>query len=94
LPKARPDSAKTATKDRFLARLKMSSRTVPSKKCGRCEATRAKSLKAAAFRGWQDIDAGRSIDVTDAELEGFIRQLGQTAAGQVQLAAQSSADET
>lgn len=38
------------------------------------------ALKEAADKGWADIDAGRFKDISDDQLEDWIRQLGMQAA--------------
>jgi len=45
----------------------------------RTEATKLEMLKQAAKQGWDDIAAGRYVDVTDTQLEDFIDQLGMRA---------------
>jgi antitoxin ParD1/3/4 len=42
----------------------------------RIEAIKLEALQQAAIQGWEDIAAGRYIDVTDDQLESFIKQLG------------------
>lgn len=49
----------------------------------RLEAARLKVLQEAANQGWTDIAAGRYADLADDELDDFIRQLGQQAAGRM-----------
>ncbi|MCD6675252.1 MAG: type II toxin-antitoxin system ParD family antitoxin [Burkholderiaceae bacterium] len=49
----------------------------------RREAARIAALRDAADSGWDDIDAGRYVDVGDEQLEDFIAQLGQQAAERV-----------
>ncbi len=46
------------------------------------EETQRKALQQAARKGWSDVAAGRHADVGDADLEGFIGQLGMRAARQ------------
>lgn len=48
------------------------------------EAAKLKVLQEAAGKGWADIEAGRYTDLADDELEDFIGQLGQQAAGRAQ----------
>lgn len=48
------------------------------------EEAKLKALQEAAGKGWDDIAAGRYTDLADDELEDFIGQLGQQAAGRVQ----------
>ena len=50
----------------------------------RIEAAKLKALQQAASQGWEDVAAGRYIDVANDQLEDFIGQLGQRAARQVQ----------
>jgi len=52
----------------------------------RLEAAKLKLLQAAADKGWADIAAGRYTDLADDQIEDFIGQLGQQAAGRVQTA--------
>ncbi|MBW7924068.1 MAG: type II toxin-antitoxin system ParD family antitoxin [Burkholderiaceae bacterium] len=49
----------------------------------RREAARIAALRDAADSGWDDIGAGRYVDVGDDQLEDFIAQLGQQAAERV-----------
>lgn len=44
------------------------------------EAAKLGALQEAARQGWSDIAAGRYIDLSDNELDGFIAGLGQQAA--------------
>lgn len=50
------------------------------------EAAKLKALQKAARTGWADVSAGRYTDVGDDQLDDFIGQLGQQAAGRVQTA--------
>ncbi|MCY1397357.1 Antitoxin ParD1 [compost metagenome] len=50
------------------------------------EETKLKALQKAAKTGLADVAAGRYTDVGDDQLEDFIGQLGQQAAGRVQTA--------
>lgn len=50
------------------------------------EETKLKALRKAAKTGWADVAADRYTDVDDDQLEDFIGQLGQQAAGRVQTA--------
>jgi antitoxin ParD1/3/4 len=43
------------------------------------DAIRIEGLRKAAEVGWNDIGAGRSVDVADDELAGFIASLGNRA---------------
>jgi len=43
------------------------------------DAIKLEMLKQAAQQGWDDIAAGHYVDVTDAQLEDFIAQLGMRA---------------
>lgn len=52
----------------------------------RIEATRLKVLQQAASKGWEDIAAGRYIDIADDQIEDFIGQLGVRAARRTQAA--------
>jgi antitoxin ParD1/3/4 len=52
----------------------------------RIEAAKLKVLKQAARKGWDDIAAGRYIEVPDNKLEDFIGQLGKQAARRAQMA--------
>ena len=45
------------------------------------EAVKLKALQEAADKGWTDIAAGHYTDLADDQLEDFIGQLGQRAAG-------------
>ena len=51
----------------------------------RLEAVKLEALQEAANNGWTDIVAGRYTDLTDDQLEDFIAQLGQQAAGRIQM---------
>lgn len=44
------------------------------------ETARITALRAAAEKGWADVDAGRFDDVTGDELDAFIGELGARAA--------------
>lgn len=46
----------------------------------RIEAAKLKALQQATGRGWEDVAAGRRIDVGDDQIEDFIGQLGARAA--------------
>ncbi|CAM3861212.1 antitoxin ParD1/3/4 [Kerstersia gyiorum] len=46
----------------------------------RMEAAKILALREAANRGWMDIEAGRYADISDAQLEDTIGQLGRRAA--------------
>lgn len=50
------------------------------------EAAKLAALQEAAAKGWDDIAAGRYIDLAEGELEGFVRQLGEEAAREVDAA--------
>lgn len=44
------------------------------------DAARVAALRAAADKGWEDVSAGRYVDVPHEELEDFIGELGRRAA--------------
>lgn len=44
------------------------------------QAAELKVLREATQSGWDDLAAGRYVDVDDAELDGFLEQLGERAA--------------
>ena len=48
---------------------------------------RLAALRQAAQQGWDDIAAGRSVDLDDGQLDDFIAQLGHQAATQAKPAA-------
>jgi antitoxin ParD1/3/4 len=48
------------------------------------EEAKLMALRKAAQAGWTDVAAGRYTDVSDGQLEDFIGQLGQQAAGRAQ----------
>lgn len=50
------------------------------------DAARIDGLRKAAKLGWNDIGAGRSVDVADDELADFIAGLGKQAADRVRTA--------
>ena len=50
------------------------------------EAARLEALKKAAQVGWDDVDAGRSVDVADEDLDTFIGALGRQASDRVRSA--------
>lgn len=47
------------------------------------EAVRLRALREAAQAGWDDLAAGRSVDVDDADLDDYLEQLGERAAKRV-----------
>lgn len=49
----------------------------------RLESAQLAALREAAAKGWADIDAGRYVDITDAQLEVSMGQLGRRAAEHV-----------
>lgn len=50
------------------------------------EAARLEALKRAAQIGWDDVEAGRFVDVADEDLDNFIGALGRQAADRVRAA--------
>lgn len=47
------------------------------------EAVRLRALREAAQAGWDDLAAGRSVDVDDPDLDDYLEQLGERAAKRV-----------
>ncbi len=50
------------------------------------DAARLEALQKAAQVGWNDVDAGRFVDVADEDLDSFIGALGRQAADRVRSA--------
>lgn len=47
------------------------------------DAARLDALKRAVQIGWEDLDAGRYVDIDECDLDAFVRKLGRQATDRV-----------